>query len=474
MGKDRPLYARREFLKQAGAAAGVAIPFLRSQVAMGQTTVAPVRLLIVPLTHGWGLGRDVKPITGTETNFTLPAVAQAFNSIKEHMVFVDGVRTDVWGNAHDRNYSSMLTCSTRFIGENTTAPNAYGGPFSVPTSASLDWILSQHLNKPVLRFSHGYRSWGATFNPLSFDNNIRNLPFYTNPRAAYMDIIDPLKQVSAPTAPPGTSEANNALFSLLGKDTDRMLRMLTGSERSKMEGYLASLNSLGSRILSPNTGINLGNISLPNEPASGISFEAGLSSYLDMIRVAFTLNTHSVAILGLGEGVSNWTWTNSGGAQRVGNTFGNDFHHEVAHYGSTDARNAYEGWVNWYATRIVSFVNSLNAITDVDGRRLLDNTIIVLTGEVGDGQHDTIRMVVPVIGGGGNRIRRNRWLHYPVAQSWQERDASGTIRTFSNRWGDRVGSRHLADLWVSISRLMGLNINTFGTDVNNSTPIELA
>ncbi len=479
MSYDKSKFNRRDFIKAAGASAGLALPLLKSQVAMGLVETAPVRVLLVPLQHGWGMSRFAKDISGSEFNFTLPTYAQAaFNPIKDQTVFIDGLRSDVWGNGHDKNYSSMFTCSTRYIGQTATVPNnpILGGPFPMPRTSSLDWMIGNQAGKGVLRLSNNYASWGAAYHPLSFDNTLRNLPFYTNARSAYMDIIDPLKTMTpANPVQSAASVSNSALFSVLGKSTDRLLAMLTGTERAKMEAYLVSMNSLGGKILTPTSMTsNPANIVLPPLPGMTQAFNDQLDSYLEMIRVAFTLDTHRVAVLGLGEGVTNWNWSDAGGVARVGNTFGSDFHHEVAHYTEANSRNSFEGWTQWYARKISDFALRLKSIVDVDGRPLLDNTIIVLCGEVGDGQHDTSNMVIPVIGGGGaGRIRRNRWIRVPTANSWQEWDASGSVQSFNDVWGRKVSSRHLADLWVTIGNLAGLNVTSFGDRINNNAPISL-
>lgn len=481
MKKTKSEFSRRDFLKSAGAAAGLALPFLNSEVAMGQTTVAPTRLLLVPLQHGWGFNRSQKDITGTsEFNFTLPAFAQAaFNPIRNQMVFVDGLRTDVWGNAHDRNYSNLLTCSTRYVGQtgDSSSNAALGGPFPNPTRPSLDFLISRAVNKPVLRFSRRYQSWGASFHPLCFDDSLRNQPFYTTALQAYMAIIDPLRQTQT-TVNPAVRAGDNALFNILGRNTDNLLRMLTGSERTKMENYLNAMNALGTRVLSTSSSGGTGNVTLPPQPGQNLTYNDELESYLDMIRVAFQMDTHRVAVLGLGENTNDWTWTDSAGVARMGNTFGGDFHHQVAHHSSEDSRLAFEGYTQWYGRRIAAFAQRLAGIPDVDGRSLLENTMIVLLGEVGDGHHETRHVVVPIIGGGGGRIVRNRWIRIPMAVNnggtmWRERDVAGNLVSFTDNWGSAVSTRHIADLWVSVARLAGLNINTFGEDVHNVAPISL-
>ena len=473
--------SRRDFIKQLGLAAGVGLPFLSSEVAMGQTTTAPVRVLIVPIQHGWGHDPRIQRFTGTPTSFTLPDIVKGFESIKNQCVFVDGLRTSYWGNAHDVSYSDILTCAVRVDDANSSA---LGGPFPVPRGPSIDWLIGNYHNKKVLRLCHNYSSWGADYHPLSFaqsGTSFVNQAYYTSAYAAYMDVINPLKQQQQGPTPAQTA-GNNALFSFLGKDAEKLIGMVTGAERTKMENYLSALNSLGTRILNPGTSSS--GVVLPNLPGMTLGFNDQMDQYLEMIRVAFTLDTHRVAVLGLGEGISNWNWTDTSGAARVGNTFGNDFHHEIAHYGQITTKNnpraAYEGWIKWYSSKIVGFVNKLNTIIDVDGRTLLDNTIIVLTGEVGNGEHHRHDSLHIVIGGGGNKISRGRWISTPKVDldnrmgiQLGARLPNGTIDTNSWPYDSYVSRHHAADLWVKVAQLAGLNITTFGQDIYNYQPIQL-
>lgn len=486
-------YSRRDFIKDFGTAAGLAVPFLRSSVAMGQTTTAPTRLLVVPLQHGWGVEKRFGGFSGNEFNtFTLPGPMDAFQAIRNQCVFVDGVRSTWWGNAHDVSYSDIMTCSMHFTGEYDSIPNnpTLGGPFGVPRGPSMDWLIGNTLGKNVLRLSAGYQSFGAAFHPMSWDNSQRNLAYFTNAREAWNAIIDPLRiqQQQGGGAPnAGENARNQGLLDVLGRDANRLLGRLSGAERQKMDSYLSSLAALRTRILNSSAPQDLASIVLPGQPAVNPVFNATIDSYLEMIRVAFTLDTHRVAVLGLGNHQPDWSWRDINNAPQNGNIFGNDFHQDVAHYvkgGGVFSQNHHlsmNGWVRWYAGKISQLVNTLSAITDVDGRPMIENTLIVLCGEIGNGDHDRYDMTYVLIGGGGQgRIRRNRWISTPKFNArnrngllWATQDVSGNQVVATNNYSEGISVRHASDLWVAIGRLCGLNINSFGFSQYNTTPFVL-
>lgn len=473
--------SRRAFIKQLGLAAGVGLPFLNSKVAMGQTTTAPLRVLFVPIQHGWGVDKDVDSFTGTATNFTLPNILRFLNPIKNQCVFVDGVRSIYWGNAHDVAYSDILTCGVRY--EEPDSWSQLGGPFMIPRNASIDWEIGNYHNKGVLRFSHHYTSWGASFHPLSWDNNRNRLTYHTNSRSAWTSIIQPM-QGNAPTNPVSNVD-KDALFDIIKGDANRLIALTQGAERTKLQNYLSAVNDLGNRILGITPTVPVSSLPLPPQPVSQ-TFNDQLDQYFEMVRIAFAYDTHRVGVLGLGEG-ANFTWTHpSTGSTQQNNTLGNDFHQDVAHYDKAANytphpvnRAAYDGWIQWYGQKVVNFVNSLNSVQDVDGNTLLDNTLIVLLGEVGNGRHDQRDMTYVLIGG-GNRVSRGRWISTPKVEPRNRGGVFlGSINTSNvqvengTNYGSPYSRHHAADLMVSIARLAGMPMNSFGLAPYNYQPIQL-
>lgn len=472
----RSQVSRRRFLQGLGAGAALAGGFFNSKVAMGQTGSAPVRLLLLPLQHGWGRDRNYGNFSGSETNFTIPAPLAGLEAIRDQCVFVDGLRGTLWGNAHDVSYSDMFTASVPW-GEGDS--EQLGAVFPEPMGPSIDWAIADALGVNALRLSAGYRSWGKAFNPMCFDENAREQAFYTTAQAAYDAIIDPLNQRASAAEPdPGRDAVRDQLFAFLGRDTGRMLRKVSGTERLKLEGYLDALNDLGNRI-GGNAGGGLAAGDIPPAPGQGLAFADEIDHMFELVRVAFMADTHRVAVLGLGEHYDSWEWTDSMGQARVGNIWGADFHHEVAHYENADMRLAFEGWAAWYVQKLVAFVRQLAQTPDVDGRMLIDNTIIVLTGEVETGGHDTRSKLHPVIGGGGG-IRRGRWLDLPGVEP---RDRQGVFIGGTDRAGNAIesdinyglpfGRHHHADLWVSVANLCGVPLSNFGFAGYNHQPIQL-
>ncbi len=478
-------FNRRSFIKGLGASAGIAGAFFGSQVAMGQTQEAPLRIMFIPLQHGWGLNESFeRSITGTEYDFTLPPQLQPFEAIKDQLVLIDGVRGTLWGNAHDVSYTDILTAATPWgeDGRDDDLP----GPFPIPEGPSLDWVISQHTGKPVLRLSARYRSWVSTPHPLCFDDQKRALSIFGNPRDAYDSIIGPIRDNLADPPSPGREAMRRNLFQYLGKDTERLRQKVTGTERDRLDDYLTSFNSLSER-LEEQSGTIITEADLPDRPMQSPEFEASIDNYFDMVRLSFKFDTHRVAVLGFGQGIDDWTWRDRNGSIQMGNPWNEDFHQAVAHYEKRDAeagdndrrRNSFDGWVNWYAQKVTQFVQSLASTPDIDGRSLLDNTLIMLTGEVGTGTHDTRNKLHTLIGG-GDRLPRGRWIQVPRVNP-RMRDGvfiggnarNGEVIESGLNYGRDISVMHTADVLLAIAKLVGVQIDSFGLEANNRSPIKL-
>lgn len=462
--------ARRSFIK--GLAAAGLLPALQVEKALAETEV-PLRVLFVVLQHGWGGGADaVGNITGTETNFNLPEFWSPFNEIKDECVFVDGLRGTFWGNAHDVSYSDVLTAA---VPVRAPTPSHLGNHFPAPVAPSIDYLIQQHYGGDALRLSAGYRSWGASHHPLSFNDRLQSLAYRTNAQDAYGNIF---ASMSGETGLAGDDPVLTDLFPYLSKETKEIVSKVSPAEREKLRNYLDAVGALKTRLVS-RAPISGGTAELKRVPQKGDPLALEIDSYLDMVRVAFANDSHRVAVLGIGEERDEFTWTNTEDQTMRGQQQFRDFHQEIAHYGGKgeDNARAYIGWTRYNAQKVTNFVKALQKTIDYDGRPLIDNTLVVLTGEVGNGQHDR-RHKPHILIGGGDRIHRGRWFHIPRASAdhMGSRNLDGnylSIRETTSWLGGEHSSMSHADLFVKIGQLTGMSINTVGIDSMNTGALEI-
>lgn len=443
--------SRRDLVK---ALAGVGLlSSAGAERVLAQSGAAPYRILLVALQHGWGISAGSnQAMSGEENAFSFPAGLAPLNKIKDQCVVVDGLLTlGHWGNNHDLSYADIFTGGVP-MGE---TGSSFESHMPLSQTPSLDFLLQEASGKPTLRLSAGYRSWGVQHHPLSIDRSGNVLPFYTSAFDAYSSVFKNL------SATPGSGGAGvddaeallvNSIFSSIRNPAQRQMTGLGGSEQEKIRRYLQAINSVEDRR-KPVVAFN-GGYTLADVPVKGQNRLVDTAHYLDMIKVAFANNLTTSAVLGIGDIHSI-----------------SQFHHDHAH-ANTDV---------WWNTRIefadmmAEFARSLAAITDVDGRSLLDNTLIVLSGEVGDGRHDVLRKGHILIGG-GSRIQTGRYMKLELIEGQanidklMREDAKGVAQpqvNFGNKKAMRVGSRTNADLLRDIGNIAGLSLSEFGLPTQN-------
>jgi hypothetical protein len=427
---------------------------------LAQTPTAPYRVLLVALQHGWGIGGSSNQfMSGEEYDYAFPPGLDPFNSIRDKCVVIDGLLTlGNWGNNHDLSYGDMFTAGVP-MGEESSAFESH---MPLSRTPSLDFLLQEKSKKTTLRLSAGYASWGVKYHPISIDGSGSVQPFYTSAFDAYNSVFKNLPDAPAGGGgnPSNDVEAQlvNTIFSTIRNPAQRQLDGLATSEQEKIRRYLQAIVSVEDKrkpVVAYSGGYKLSEI-----PERQNNRLIDLKQYLDMIKVAFANDLTTSAVLGIGD------------IHPI-----SQFHHDHAHNNTG----------TWWNTRVEfaqamrDFALSLDAITDVDGRSLLDNTLIVLSGEVGDGLHDVLCKGFILIGG-GSRIETGRLIRPPVItgianiDKLMREDAKGVPKPqimWGNKHAMRVGSRTNADLLRDIGNIAGLSLTQFGLPSLNKGTILL-
>jgi hypothetical protein len=457
--------ARRDFIK--GLVSAGVLSGLQAERVFAQTTTAPLRICIIPLAHGWGEGLDaaLKHIVGNDQyDFTLPPYWTPFNDIRDQCAFIDGLRGAFWGNAHTDSFADMLTAA---------AP--YNSPMGTTTGPSIDYLLEKNSGKSAIRVG----GW-----EYAYDDKFQEIQKYRSPHELY----DALFKNAGGTVPtsPSVDPALKELFPFLSAEGNHVLSTINTTNttaRNKVLSYLDAVTAVQNRV-SPAQTISSGTATVKKIPGPGQETDYSLS--LDMVRVAFTNDTHRIALVGADVG-HTFQWTDTQGNTRTGSAglsnseFSGDFHQNVAHdmFRNADSGLAWDGHIRHEARVIVNFINDLKNTVDFDGKPLIDNTIVILTGEIGNGSHEVNGRSHIVIGG-GSRIKHNRWLHLERVKFKDvgTRDAQGKLVTIADYiWYQAdfpVVKSSYGDLYSKIGQIAGLGSNfKLGFDVMNVAPIDL-
>ena len=111
---------------------------------------------------------------------------------------------------------------------------------------------------------------------------------------------------------------------------------------------------------------------------------------------------------------------------------------------------------NWHAQQIVALLQRMDSIPEGNGS-LLDNTLVVWGRELGTTSHRMDPWPVVLAGSARGELQTGRFLQV---------GSSGTTGNGNNRQREPSAKR-----LVSIARLMGLDINSFGNIDVDSGPL---
>lgn len=482
---------RRSFLQACGGSAALLAPLLRSIEARAQGVKAPLRLLIVhhPLGAAPGLATWRPSASATTTNFTLPLESAPFEAagLKPYMSMIDGLNvvfgtrdasTNTGQNTHEGGIAIMMT-GVPVLGRVGTQDHIAGG-------ASIDQLLLA--NSPVLggpgqkdatafgslhlaadvrsdrdEVAPRTLSYGPTNSGQTDLNKMRNpLTIDTDPLNVYKRFGG--AGMTGNDAATILAQKKSVLDYLRG-DLARMQTLVPASEKDRLDAHATAITQLESTLQltygSTSTGggvctapampANFNQVSgkqsannvstdlpgvdyyVPNMPTSHPHLDLGLT-HLSLIKTAFACDYARVATFMWSAG-TNWVvFPGTFQGSTIAGNLQSTPHHPPSH--TSDAATA--GWLNqintFYsnatATALQGFVNQ----PDVDGGKLIDNTIVVYLTEVARAwDHNQQNMPLIVFGGKNTGVKNGTFLKVTGGSLQQQTGGSGN-RPFNDLW----------------------------------------
>ena len=498
---------RRAFLQGCGGAAALLSPLLRSIEARAQGMKAPLRLLIVhhPLGAAPGLASWRPSASATTTSFTLPFESAPFEAagLKPYMSMIDGLNVvfatrDPNGNSGQNTHEggmAVIMTGVPVLGKIGREDHAAGG-------ASIDQLLLN--NSPLL--GGPTRSDATPFQSLQLAADVRSdrdevaprTLSYRAPLTNQSDIgkarqpmapdtqaLNVYKRVFGGTViPTGTDPATilaqkKSVLDYMRSDLARMQTLIPASEKDRLAAHATAITQLeatlqqtygmtsggnGGVCIKPTMPPNFSEVTgpqssdgasttgsgvdyyVPNMPSSHPHLDLGLTQ-LRLIKTAFVCDYVRVATFMWSAG-TNWVVFPGTfqGATIAGNRQSTP-HHPPSHTGDAATVN----WLNqinaFYsnatATALQEFVNQ----PDVDGGKLIDNTIIVYLTEVARANdHNQQNMPLIVFGGKNTGLKGGTFLKVTGGPLPQQQPG-----------GAGSGNRPFNDLWLTLLPKFGVD-----------------
>ena len=447
MSKKDKIITRRGFLHSSGSFT-LALPFLESLPMISSNAYAqegrPKRFFFMINPHApkgqhqpKGFGRD----------FGVPETHEPLAAYKDQMLLISNIDFKTaqrsGGNPHAKASANLLTGrtsnSTRGKGE------------------SVDQFISKAIDSPTATRSieAGLANTGAAGHNFVVRGPTGNtLPFENDPGK----IMDRLFKGFNPTASGGgeggapNKEAIEALqrkgnvLDLVIEDAKSLKNKLSANDKLRLDQHLESFFELEEELVREEASLNSGG---PTSAGCAVPSGIGIDAANDIPSVTplhFRVATMAFAC----DRTRVWTLSQDGarGATNHGFIpgFPNNRIHPVSHNDGTGKNLTIMR--RWYAERIASFMEMLNETEDVDGSKLIDNTMFVWSAEIGSAAdaHELNGHVFTFMGG------KNMGLDLGKAVNGNKRSHN--------------------DILTTIIKAMGLPNRTFGEDGFNGGPID--
>lgn len=337
------------------------------------------------------------------------------------------------GDAHQKGTGQCLTARAMQEGD---FPGDAGLSCGWADGISVDQEIANHIGTKTkfLSLELGVLVYGATVGArLAYRGPAQPLPPENSPYAAFDRLFSDLSV--APADAMRKTEQRRAVLGKVASDYDRLRKRLGAADRLKLDGHLASVEDIASRL------------DRGSAPASPACAAPTLTPDLDVDKVAsmpelcrLQLDLIAMALACDLTRVASLHFTNSA-TTKVLSFLGPDItegHHPMAHNGYADQvnRGRLTRISRFYAEQLAYLIAKLKSMPEGDGT-VFDNTVIFWTNEHADGNHLRKNIPYVVAGSAGGQFKTGRYVV-------QQKEVAHN------------------DLLLSLLNAMGVEADTFG------------
>ena len=421
---------RRTFLRGAGAA--VALPFLDAMVpsftAFAQAPARPRSRFGAVFVPNGAIMEQWTPATGS-AGLAFPQILAPLEPFRESVVVVSNLtRAATPGGDHAVSAAGWLTGAAA---KRTEAEDIRAG-------VTIDQVLARRIGQdtpfPSLELATedftGYIGACTTGYSCAYANTIAwsspttPLPMEINPRSVFERLFG---EPGTPAQRAARRERDRSILDFVANEAQALDRGLGPRDRVRLEQYLDNIREIERRI--QRTEAHNSREVTPVDAPIGIpeSYEEHVGLMYDLLAVAYEADLTRVSTFMVARELSARTYPQAGVAEQ---------HHQVSHHGNDPGNIAKVAKINTYHTALFAkFVNRLRSTAEGDGT-LLDHSLIVYGGGMGNPNvHAEGPLPIVIVGGGAGRGNRH----------------------VLNPEGTPVGN-----LWVTVANLYGDDLERFG------------
>lgn len=395
--------SRREFLRNLGLGAA-ALPFLGSLPVFAVGPPARKRRLVIVFSPNGIVPKTFWPDADGPLGELKPSL-KPLEAFKDRMLVLRGVSTKVRGDGdnHMRGIGCLLTGIELFPG------NVQGGsdtPAGWASGLSIDQEIKNFLQSdPETRTRFGSLEFGVMV-PHHADTWTRMV--YSGPNKPVAPVDDPYHMFAKLYGQAKDEGLMKSILDDLREDLAKVKANIGPKDRQMLEEHAELVREM-EREIAENRNRDVGHAVPKIEPGvrrdndnipkiSKLQIDLMISAFIaDSTRIATMQYTNSV-------GQARFRWLGISEGQH-------DLSHEPDN--NEEAQNKLVKIDQWYAEQIAYMAQRLAETPEPNGAgSLLDNTTIVWTNELGQGNSHTLENIPFVLIGGGHDFQMGRAINY--------------------------------------------------------------
>ena len=422
--------ARRTFLRGVGTA--VALPLLEAMLpsftAYAQSPARPrTRFGAVFVPNGAIMEQWTPAAPGP--GFELPPILRPLEPFRESLVVMSNLtRAATPGGDHAVSAAGWLTgaaakrTEAEDIRAGVTVDQVVARRIGQDTPFPSIELATEDFTGYIGACTTGYSC--AYANTISWSSATTPLPMEINPRVVFERLFG---EPGTPEQRAARMRRDRSILDFVAGEATALNSQLGPRDRARLDQYLNNIREIERRIARTEAH-NTAQVEAVDAPV-GIpeSYEEHVGLMYDLLAVAYEADLTRVFTFMVARELSARTYPQAGVAEQ---------HHQVSHHGNDPVNIAKVAKINTYHTELfVRFLGRLRSIPDGDGS-LLDHSLIVYGGGMGNPNvHAEGPLPIVVLGGGAGRGDRH----------------------IVNREGTPVG-----DLWVTVANRYGSDLERFG------------
>lgn len=400
---------RRTFLKGAGAA--VALPMLDAMAPAlsAKSAVAPPRLGFVYISNGV-IQEQWNPAT-TGTNFELTPILKPLEPVREYINVLSGLahlQADTFGDGTGDHPRASAVWLTGVHAWDRTRPGV-----EVRLATTADQLAARAIGRdtqvPSLELNLDNPTQAACdsgdcfyVNTISWRNETTPNVAESHPRVVFERLFGDGGTAAQRLA---LAKSTGSILDSVTNEVSRLAGTLGNGDRAKLSEYLDSVREIEQRIQNTETR-GAQSIELPERPIDiPDTFDAHTKLMFDLQALAFQADVTRVFTLIMARELSSRTYPNIGVPEQ---------HHAVSHHRNDPELIAKKAKIDVYHAQLFTyFLEKLKATPDGDGN-LLDHSLIVYGGGMGNGNlHRHTDLPCVLAGKLGGKFTTGRHLAYP-------------------------------------------------------------